>query len=45
LDEDVDMDSDVSKKATMLAGARRHLESGNEKYMQGNKDIHNTTDE
>jgi len=33
LNEDVDTVSDVSKKAAMLAGARRHLEAGHEKYI------------
>ncbi|KAG0576106.1 hypothetical protein KC19_5G056000 [Ceratodon purpureus] len=33
LSEDVDMSPNVSKKASMLAGARRHLEAGHEKYI------------
>ena len=33
LSEDVDVLPNVSKKASMLAGARRHLEAGHEKYI------------
>uniref|UniRef100_A0A7I4E781 Nuclear pore protein n=1 Tax=Physcomitrium patens TaxID=3218 RepID=A0A7I4E781_PHYPA len=33
LSEDIDMPSNVSKKACMVAGSRRHLEAGHEKYI------------
>lgn len=33
LNEDRDTDANVSKRALMLAGARRHLEAGHEKYI------------
>jgi len=33
LSEDIDMPSNNSKKASMLAGARRHLQAGHEKYI------------
>lgn len=33
LGEDVDQTSSLSKKLSMIAGARRHLEAGHEKYI------------